>query len=186
MGAAEVRGAGVSRVGGPPVVRTGTVGRQPGPGCPSNETFMQVAGEGLSIQADRLRDLLDQSDSLERHFLLFLHALFVQMSQTALANGKAELEERLARWLLMCHDRIEGDRLHLTHEAVALMLGVRRAGVTVATHLLEENRLIRANRGEITILDREGLKERAQGSYGFPEKHRDDVPVDVIVAGSAR
>jgi CRP-like cAMP-binding protein len=92
-----------------------------------------------------------------------------QTSQTALSNGQSKLEERLARWLLMCHDRINGDTVELTHEFLSVMLGVRRAGVTVGTHVLEGKGLIRASRGGITILDREGLEEEAQGFYGVPE-----------------
>lgn len=135
----------------------------------SHETFMQISGAGLAIEADRLRDLLEQSSSLQRHFLRYVQALMTQTSQTALSNGQSKLEERLARWLLMCHDRISGDRMELTHEFLSVMLGVRRAGVTVGTHLLEGKGLIRASRGEIIILDREGLEHEAQESYGVPE-----------------
>lgn len=144
-----------------------------GSGCSPIETRMQVAGQGLSIQATTLRDLLDRSATMHRHLLLYLHALLVQMSHTALANGKAKLEQRLARWLLMYHDRIDGNRISLTHKSISLMLGVRRAGVTTATHLLEGAHLIRANRGEILILDRGGLEERARGFYGAPEAEYD-------------
>jgi DNA-binding transcriptional MocR family regulator len=86
-----------------------------------------------------------------------------------LANGQAKLEERLARWLLMCHNRVKGDEMTLTHEFLATMLGVRRAGVTIALHMLESQGLIRATRGVVTIQDREGLEEAADGSYGQPE-----------------
>ena len=134
-----------------------------------NETFMQIAGEGLSIEACILRELLDQSPSLQRHLLRYVQATLAQVSQTALSNGLARLEERLARWLLMCHDRIQNDEMHLTHEFLSVMLGVRRAGVTVATHMLEGKGLIRARRGRIRILDREGLESEAQYSYGIPE-----------------
>lgn len=132
-------------------------------------TLMQVGGAGQAMEADRLRDLMEARPSLRMHLLRFVQAMFVQASHTALSNGHAKLEERLARWLLMCHDRMPGDALELTHEFLAIMLGVRRAGVTVGTHLLEGKGLIRADRGRITILDREGLEEEARGSYGAPE-----------------
>ena len=135
----------------------------------SHETFMQVGGAGLAIEADRLRDLLEESPSLQRHLLRYVQALMTQTSQTALSNGQAKLEERLARWLLMCHDRSSGNEIELTHEFLSVMLGVRRAGVTVGTHVLEGKGLIRANRGRIHILDREGLESEAQDSYGVPE-----------------
>jgi CRP-like cAMP-binding protein len=138
-------------------------------GHSSDESFMQIGGDGLAIEADVLRDLMQQSPSLQTHLLRFVQALQTQTGQTVLANGHFKLEERLARWLLMCHDRISGDSMNLTHEFMAIMLGVRRAGVTVGTHLLEGEGLIRAERGRITILDRDGLEDEAQGSYGIPE-----------------
>jgi len=135
----------------------------------SNETFMQIAGDGFSIEPDTLRELLDQSPTLRRHLLRYVQAMMSQISQTALSNGHGKLEERLARWLLMCHDRIRNDEMTLTHEFISVMLGVRRAGVTVGTHMLEGKGLIRANRGQIIVLDRAGLENEAWKSYGAPE-----------------
>lgn len=133
------------------------------------ETFMQISGEGLAIEPDRLQELMQQSPSLQRHLVRYVQVMMTQTSHTALSNAHSKLEERLARWLLMCHDRISGDKMEMTHKILAIMLGARRAGVTVATHMLEGKGLIRANRGEIIILDREGLEEEAQDSYGIPE-----------------
>lgn len=135
----------------------------------SNELIVQIPGHGLQIGTEQLHALLEQSHGLQQHFLRFIQNLMTQTSQTALSNRHNSLEERLARWLLMCHDRVEGDRLSLTHEFMAVMLGTRRSGVTVATQILEGKGVIRARRGEITILDREGLEEEAGGSYGVPE-----------------
>lgn len=134
-----------------------------------HKTFMQIGGEGLALESDILQDLMHQSPSLQRHMLRYVQTLLTQTSRTALSNGQSKLEERLARWLLMCHDRISGDLINLTHEFLSIMLGVRRAGVTVATQVLEGKGLIRANRGQITILDRDGLTIEAQDSYGIPE-----------------
>jgi CRP-like cAMP-binding protein len=134
-----------------------------------NELRVQVPGHGVQISAERLRELVSQSASLQRHLLLFIHSFMIQMSQTSLSNKHGSLEERLARWLLMSHDRVDGDRLNLTHEFLATMLGVRRAGVTEGTAILEGKGVILAKRGEITILDREGLEEEAGGSYGVAE-----------------
>lgn len=134
-----------------------------------NATYMQVAGAGRRMSADTLRDAMDRSATLRAVLLRYFQCFLIQTTQTALTNGRDTLEVRLARWLVMCHDRIDGEELSLTHEFVSLMLGVRRAGVTVATHALEGERLIRAKRGVITILDREGLIEKAGGSYGIPE-----------------
>jgi CRP-like cAMP-binding protein len=92
------------------------------------------------------------------------------MSITVLANAHYPVDERLARWLLMCHDRWDGDVLPLTHEFMAVMLAVRRPSVTTALHVLEGNRFIRAERGCVTIRDRSALEEFAGDSYGPPER----------------
>ena len=115
------------------------------------------------------RRAFGQSASLHRAFLHYAHGFFVQTARTAMANGRSKIEERLARWLLMAHDRTDGDELALTHEFLATMLGVRRPGVTVALNLLEGGGFIRANRGVIFIVDREGLVAHSNGAYGAPE-----------------
>ena len=137
-----------------------------------HENFIQVAGEGVRIPAEKLRKALRQSRSLERAFLGFAHSFMNQTANTALSNGTATLEERLARWLLMSHDRLEGDEIPLTHEFLSLMLGVRRAGVTVALHYLEQRALIRMSRGQIVVVDRDGLKAAANGTYHRTETRR--------------
>ena len=134
-----------------------------------HENFIQVAGEGVRISAEKLREAMQQRRSLERVFLGFAHSFMNQTANTALSNGTATLEERLARWLLMANDRLDGDEISLTHEFLSLMLGVRRAGVTVALHYLEQRGVIRMSRGQIVILDRDGLKASANGTYHEPE-----------------
>ena len=131
-------------------------------------TNMQVAGDGLRIRSDRLEDLMHENPDLQRHLLLFVHYMLIQVTQTALANSQGTLEGRLARWLLMCNDRLQRNQVSLTHEFLSVMLGVRSASVTVGTHILEGKGLIKANRGEIILLDREGLKAEAIG-YGVAE-----------------
>jgi CRP-like cAMP-binding protein len=133
------------------------------------DIFMQVEGEGQSIDAADLRDAVDKSVSLHRSLLRFAFLFAVQTAHTALANAHAKLEERLARWLLMAQDRVEKTEMLLTHEFMALMLGVRRAGVTVALHEYESKGLIKHARGSVTIVDRDGLIEAANGFYGGPE-----------------
>jgi CRP-like cAMP-binding protein len=93
------------------------------------------------------------------------HGFMIQTTQTALANGRSKIEERLARWLLMAHDRIRVNELCLTHEFLAMMLGVRRSGVTVALQGLERLGLISHRRGVITILDRKALERNSNGTY---------------------
>ena len=112
-----------------------------------NETFIQVEGTGLRIAADDLRQAMRQSASLSRVLLNFVNAFLIQTSHTALSNGTATIEERLARWLLMAQDRLGGDEVPLTHEFLSLMLGVRRVGVTGALNQLGRKGLIRLSRG---------------------------------------
>ncbi len=134
-----------------------------------NETMVQGKGKGVRIAADELRQALARSAAMHTLFLRYAHVFGVQASQTALVNGRAKLEERLARWLLMAHDRIDGDEVALSHEFLAIMLGVRRAGVTVALNQLAKDGVIATQRGSISIIDRKGLEEAAHGSYGTPE-----------------
>jgi CRP-like cAMP-binding protein len=133
------------------------------------ETFMQSDGHGHAIAADALRRHMGESHSLRQCLLLFAHVFMVQSAQTCLSNGRSRLEERLARWLLMAHDRLGQDEMSLTQEFLATMLGVRRPGVTVAVALLEQHGLIRTRRGHIHIVDRVGLRKASNGGYGVPE-----------------
>jgi len=132
-------------------------------------TNVQIGGRALRLPAATLREALASSRRLHHYLLLFARAAEIQTASTASANGRAKLEERLARWLLMTHDRISGDRLDVTHELLATMLACRRPGVTVTLHLLEGKGLLRSNRGHVIILDREGLEHAANGSYGLAE-----------------
>jgi CRP-like cAMP-binding protein len=167
----------VAREPGGGRIEVGIIGREGMTGLPvlmgddrsPNETQMQVAGTGHRLPADALRAALAAEPALRERFLRYAHTFVIQASQTALANGKHTIEQRLARWLVMCQDRVESEQLPLTHEFLSIMLGVRRAGVTIATHMLEGRGLIRARRGCIRIRDRAGLEAEAGGSYGIPE-----------------
>ena len=134
-----------------------------------NTTFMQVSGTGYRIATTKLQQVIDTSATLRGKLLAYIQAFLAQMSSTVLANAHAKLEERLARWLLMVHDRMDGNAISLTHEFLAIMLGVRRPGVTVAVHILEGKGFIRANRGKIIVVNRLGLMDEAKGSYGAAE-----------------
>lgn len=101
----------------------------------SNETYIQVAGNGWRLPVEILRPAVAESPSLRTSVLDYAHAFLVQSSRTALVNGHSKIEERLARWLLMIHDRSDGDKIYLTHEFLATMLGARRPGVTTALRL---------------------------------------------------
>jgi CRP-like cAMP-binding protein len=130
-----------------------------------HDTFIQAAGSGLRISANNLREADERSPTLHRAILRFAQAFLNQTTTTALANGRSKMEERLARWLLMADDRVDGDELPLTHEFLGLMLGTYRPGVTKAIQALEKEGLIAANRGSITILNRKRLERRSNGTY---------------------
>jgi CRP-like cAMP-binding protein len=134
-----------------------------------NSTFVQMDGHGRRIEADHMRRAIQASPTLQREFLRFSLAFLIQNAHTALANGRAKVEKRLARWILMAHDRADGNALALTHEFLAIMLGVRRAGVTVALQQLEKRGLLETKRSLIVVEDRAGLEDFAGGFYGSTE-----------------
>ncbi len=134
-----------------------------------HDHYMQIAGAGHRIKKASFTHAVEQSPLLRNLLVRFVHVFTVQAAQTALANGSASIEERLARWLLMCSDRMDGDQIEITHQFLAMMLCVRRPGVTDAMHLLEGKGLIRAVRGTITIRDCAKLEKVAGASYGLPE-----------------
>ncbi|MGE0005791.1 MAG: Crp/Fnr family transcriptional regulator [Parvibaculaceae bacterium] len=135
----------------------------------NHSAYMQVEGHGYRLPAAVILEALRRSSGLRMRLSRFAHTLMIQTAHTALANGRANLVERLSRWILMAHDRVDGNAIPITHEFLALMLGVRRAGVTVALHELEGRRLIKAVRRQITVLDRAGIEKLANGFYGEPE-----------------
>jgi CRP-like cAMP-binding protein len=130
---------------------------------------MQIPGAGHRIAVKALRQAMADSPTLRARLLAYAHVAFVQTGFTAVANAALTLEPRLARWLLMTQDRVDGNQMPLTHERLARILAVRRSSVTLALQELEGRRLIRADRGSITILDRKGVVAAAAGSYGRPE-----------------
>ena len=131
-----------------------------------HDTYIQAAGSGQRISAAKLRWAMNRSARLHRSLLRYAHAFLIQTAQTALANGRSKNAQRLARWLLMADDRIEGAELPLTHKFLSIMLGVQRPAVTLAVQVLERSRLIRQpRRGIITIIDRNGLMKLADGTY---------------------
>jgi CRP-like cAMP-binding protein len=136
-----------------------------GNGRASNRTFMQIPGRGFKVRARILREQCDTSTQLRSCLQRAIQGFLVQTAQTAACNRTHELEERLARWLLMCHDRVQSDRMPLTHEFIAMMLGTRRSSVTVAAGILHKAGLIAYTRGHMTIQDRERLQQAACECY---------------------
>jgi CRP-like cAMP-binding protein len=135
-----------------------------------HSTYIQVAGEAQWIKADELRKAMRASDSLYAVLLKYVQVFMVQTTHTAIANARAQINRRLARWILMAHDRTGDKMLPLTHEFLALMLGVRRPGVTETLQNLKRQKLIDTGRNKIVMLNRNGLEKMAGPSYGVPEK----------------
>jgi CRP-like cAMP-binding protein len=131
----------------------------------SNQAFVQIAGSALRVPSSILVSQATESRSLRERLLLFTQTLLFQISQTAACNARHSVVERLSRWLLMAQDRVGSDHVPLTQEFLAIMLGVRRAGVTVAAGTLQAAGLIQYTHGRITVLDRDALEAAACECY---------------------
>jgi CRP-like cAMP-binding protein len=158
-------------------VEVGLIGREGMTGLPivlgnhrsPHATYVQASGTAKCITSTQLRKATQTNPSLRDSLLKFVQAFGIQTTHTAISNAQSRMDIRLARWLLMAHDRIGNDQLPLTHEFLALMLAVRRPGVTAALNLLRKQELISYHRGQIKIRDRKGLERVAGESYGTPE-----------------
>jgi CRP-like cAMP-binding protein len=158
-------------------IEVGCIGREGFSGVPvvlgvdrtPHRSFMETDGSALRLPAGELQKMMDANPMLRALLLRYVQVFMIQIAATALADGRYALHRRLARWLLMAHDRLERDELSLTHEFLSLMLGVRRSGVTDAIHVLEGDGTIRATRGLITVRDRPALERVAGECYGMPE-----------------
>lgn len=143
-------------------------------GSETKVATVQGAGEALRLEAAKLREEFRRGGSLQRALLRYTHALMTQISQSVVCNARHPVEGRLARWLLMYHDRLEHDEFELTHEFMAHMLGVRRAGVSEVAYKLQEMGFISYQRGRITILDRHGMEQFACECYPVVKEKFDD------------
>lgn len=162
-------------------LEVGMVGREGMLGIPIalgvNESPVQavVQGAGTALRmasTDFLREF-HQSKVMQREVYLYIYELMIQMTQTAACNRFHQVEARLARWLLMTRDRVRSNQFHLTQDLLSNMLGVRRVGVTKAAGDLRLRKLISYNRGEICILDGEGLEAVACHCYQIVKGMRD-------------
>jgi CRP-like cAMP-binding protein len=131
-----------------------------------DHAIVQIANTGLRMEASVLLEKLTRDGRLRELLLRFVLVMNKQVAQTAACNGSHTVNARLARWLLMCHDRVEGDVLRLTQEFIAQMLGIRRSGVSQAAIILQSQGVITYTRGTITVLDRTGLENAACECYG--------------------
>ena len=131
-----------------------------------NRAMVQTPGGALRMSASALRGNLDALPVLRRRLFDALQVYMAQVAQTAACNSQHSLSQRLARWLLLAHDRVDGDELALTQDFLGNMLSVRRAGVTNALGVLQAAGLVDQRRGRVSIRDRSGLEAAACGCYG--------------------
>ena len=155
-------------------VEIGTTGREGMVGLPvflgadvgTVRAFAQIPGTAVRMESGAFTRLAGALTAFHGLLLRYTHAFLTQVAQTAACNGAHLVEQRCARWLLMTHDRVEGDEFPLTHEFLAFMLGVRRAGVTLAMGGLQDARLVSYVRGRVTVADRAGLERASCECYG--------------------
>ena len=140
-----------------------------GGGVSLTTLYMQIAGRGRRIPADIFANFLKEDRELHNYFLAAVEGFSAQATYTIITNSRGKLEERLCRWLLMAHDRSEGDTLGITHDLLSVMLGVRRAGVTTALQRLEDIQGVKLDRGKITVTSRGILRDNAGPFYGPAE-----------------
>jgi CRP-like cAMP-binding protein len=159
----------------------GTVGNEGVAGVPvllgddraPSSMYIQVPGRGLRINARAFREQLEQSGRMRAAMLRYTHVFFNQVAQSAACAHFHSLEQRCCRWLLMTRDRMPSDTFLLTQEFLAMMLGVRRSGVSVAAGALQRRGFIRYNRGRVVILDRQGLEDCACECYSVAKAEYD-------------
>lgn len=160
-------------------VEVGTIGLEGMVGVPvllransePTRALVQVEGAAYRLSAAAFRSVVKESDRTERIFLRYALALFNQIAQSVACNRLHSLEERCARWLLITHDRVDGDEFKLTQEFLSYMLGVHRPAVTLAAGVLQASGFIHYSRGNITITDRRGLEGASCSCY---QATRDD------------
>jgi hypothetical protein len=140
-----------------------------GGGVALTQSYVQVAGHGQRIAAAAFARLLREAPALTAYFRAAAEAFMAQATFTIVTNSRGKLEERLCRWLLMAHDRMEDDVIVITHDLLSVMLGVRRPGVTTALQYLEDRQAVKTQRGRITVLDRAFLEKCARPFYGAAE-----------------
>lgn len=128
-------------------------------------TVVQIAGDSLRIKAEAVKELFEQDGALHLLLTRYIHTLLVVTSQSAACNRRHDIEARLARWLLMSSDGVNSTELGITQEFLAVMLGVRRPGVTEAAIQLQHDGLISYSRGHVRILNRAGLEQAACECY---------------------
>jgi CRP-like cAMP-binding protein len=126
-----------------------------------HRTVVQIPGQALRISASDLRSVMQADPTVRDHLLRYVHLLMTLKGQVSLCNAKHDIGQRLARWLMLAHERVDGDELPVTHDLLATMLGVRRPGVSEALAGLETSGIVSKSRGVLKIVDADALKAQA-------------------------
>ena len=138
-----------------------------------HQALVQAGGQALRMAAHDLKAEVQKDGVLMKAMLRYTNVMFTQVAQTAACNRVHSVEQRLARWLLLTHDRVSGDELGLTQEFISRMLGVRRAGVSVAANNLRQSGLIEYRRGNVIVVDRKGLEGQSCECYETVKREYD-------------
>jgi len=141
--------------------------------------IVQTANGAWRMEANTFKEEFNRGGAFHDLVLRYLHGLLMQIANTAVCNRLHPVEQRLARWLLMIQDRVQAIELHLTHEFIATMLGVGRVPVTLAAGMLQKAGLIQYSRGDITIVNRDGLELVACECYLFSKAEFDKVGLEL-------
>ena len=147
----------------------------------TSQAVVQSEGHAYRLKGQLLKDAFFRAGPMQRLLLRYTQALLTQMSQTAVCNRHHRIDQQLCRWLLLSLDRLPTNKLTMTQELIANMLGVRREGVTEAAGKLQRAGLIHYNRGKIDVVDRAGLEARVCECYQVVKKEFDRLLPDVIV-----
>ncbi|MBW9117323.1 Crp/Fnr family transcriptional regulator [Rhizobium cauense] len=135
-----------------------------------HDVVVQLSSEAYRMNYERFRNWMEENKNFSKVMIRSIEAFSIQLTFTAVSNAMHDVTERLARWLLMCHDRVSGNEIGLTHEFISLMLAVRRPSVTTSLHILEGNGFIKSERGNIIMRNRPAMEEFARDAYGKPEE----------------
>ncbi len=136
----------------------------------SHDISVQLPGGAYQMTYNSFRKWMDTNRSFSKVVLRSIEAFSIQLAHTAVSNAVHDVDQRLARWLLMCHDRVSGNEIAITHLFISRMLAVRRPSVTTSLQTLEGNGFIKSERSLITIRNRPALQEFASDAYGRPER----------------
>jgi CRP-like cAMP-binding protein len=142
-----------------------------GTGQSINEAMVLVGGQALRLARTDLTAELQHSPAFAKLMMQYVQSVYAQVSQTAACNAHHTLDERLARWLLLAHDRSDGDEFELTHEFLSMMLGVHRPAVSIAAGNLQKLGILEYARGHIHILNRPALEDAACECYQAVQHH---------------